>query len=1136
MNRNNVRVCTQKLHQSVVVCRAMVPLALCNIFLLRANIAFIRHGHMHKLLVHCLMVQGAQCRQHHLPLAAFQHWLKRLRNVLKLFIFLRHPFILQFFQKVAVFQPKSKVIVYGHNRHLYDFTKPFKLVVHWRFQQLPQQGGIADLCLVASRSVDMYLVPAVFCLAQLLAHGANQIAQAIRTKQMLIAVIQLIYHLHFYRIKLAVRPALFKKAFQNAPGLLPLCCFRNKQNKLFQLLPFQRAVHQRHHRIDLCTTHTGFGVLADQPCRNMAVLILVQLLFQAFISLSLQIAQQGSPHRTKHHNIAHHSTLSRQEKSDALYNNAAGTILQYQEEPHMRIYLEGDPYLPAQTEKTWSERGAWPCHWIGYTPEQATPAVIAFRLCFHLNSPVSALLHVTADQRYTLFLDGVQIGEGSERGDADHWYFESWQVDMDAGPHILVARVWWLADMAPYAQMSLRPGFLLSPQSPDLQPLIGTGLAHWEAALLQGCQFKGPQAAWGTGANMIVHGEQYSWGHEKGEGENWLPAVVVERAVCAAKNDRPPSHLLTPSSLPPMMRSRWNQGRVRHVQAAASLHTSQMPVLQSEHIAPEAELWQNLLSQNAPLHIPPHTARRILIDLQDYLCAYPVVQLSGGRGALVRVHWQEALFEQYPPRTKGSRDEVEGKYFTTIWSGEDGIGDTFLPDGGQNRVFSTLWWQCGRYVEVYVQTGEEPLAIENLCFLETRYPLEKQAAFSCSDPRLEEAAQPMVRALQMCSHETYMDCPYYEQLMYAGDTRLEIMATRAITSDDRLPLKALRTFGHSLHSMGLTRSRYPSRVAQTIPPFSLWWIGMLYDTMMWRECRPVLRELMPAARAVAEYYLQRQNSDGLTGPAEGWNYMDWVEEWPSGEPPDGRSGCSGLIHWQFVHVLGLLAELEGALGEPEMALRCERLAAQLAQSGEAAFWNEEKSLFADDLQHTRFSEHTQCMAILSHRLSPRRQKQVGDSLMSAKNLARATIYFQHYLFDALYMLGRTDKMLEHMELWFSLKSQGFKTTLEKPEPSRSDCHAWGAHPLHHYTASLLGIRPASPGFHTVRIAPQPAGLAWLRGEVFHPAGKILVELQRDNGMLTGMAVLPQNISGSFEYADSHLSLLPGENKISMRDH
>ena len=93
-----------------------------------------------------------------------------------------------------------------------------------------------------------------------------------------------------------------------------------------------------------------------------------------------------------------------------------------------------------------------------------------------------------------------------------------------------------------------------------------------------------------------------------------------------------------------------------------------------------------------------------------------------------------------------------------------------------------------------VQTADQPLVIDHLVLHETRYPLESASNFSASDPRLGQFFPIAMRALQMCSHETYMDCPYYEQLQYVGDTRLEALITYALTSDDRLPRQALRTF------------------------------------------------------------------------------------------------------------------------------------------------------------------------------------------------------------------------------------------------------------------------------------------------------------------------------------------------------
>lgn len=85
--------------------------------------------------------------------------------------------------------------------------------------------------------------------------------------------------------------------------------------------------------------------------------------------------------------------------------------------------------------------------------------------------------------------------------------------------------------------------------------------------------------------------------------------------------------------------------------------------------------------------VPPNRRIRLIIDLENYYCAYPKLNVSGGKGSCVKISWAESLFESadlISHTDKGNRDEIEGKYFK-------GIGDTFYPDGGENRTFDTLW-------------------------------------------------------------------------------------------------------------------------------------------------------------------------------------------------------------------------------------------------------------------------------------------------------------------------------------------------------------------------------------------------------------------------------------------------------------
>ncbi|RYG66345.1 alpha-L-rhamnosidase, partial [bacterium] len=363
----------------------------------------------------------------------------------------------------------------------------------------------------------------------------------------------------------------------------------------------------------------------------------------------------------------------------------------------------------------------------------------------------------------------------------------------------------------------------------------------------------------------------------------------------------------------------------------------------------------------------------------------------------MRSWWAEALFLPEEPgeqRRKGNRDEIEGKVFI-------GAGDTFEPDGGERRLFDTLWWEAGRYLELIVSTADEALTIERFALRETHYPLDWASRFETNDARFADLTPIARRVMEMCSHETYMDCPYYEQLMYVGDTRLEALTTFACVEDDRLPRKALTLFDASRMAPGFTQSRYPSHVTQTIPPFSAWWVAMVHDFAMWRDDAEFVRGLMPGVRSVLDTFVRWRTKDGLIAGPTGWNFMDWVPGWPHGMSPDGgdAGGVSAPLNFQLAWVFKQAAELEDAFGDPELATLQRRRAKDVSAAAVDAFWSEERGLFADDIKRAHFSEHAQCLALLGDAVDAARQPQVIDHLFTDDRLARTTVYFTHYLFE-----------------------------------------------------------------------------------------------------------------------------------------
>ena len=105
----------------------------------------------------------------------------------------------------------------------------------------------------------------------------------------------------------------------------------------------------------------------------------------------------------------------------------------------------------------------------------------------------------------------------------------------------------------------------------------------------------------------------------------------------------------------------------------------------------------------------------------------------------------------------------------------------------------------------------------------------------------------------------------------------------------------------------------------------------------------------------------------------------------------------------------------------------------------------------------------------------------------------ASYYFRFYLARALEHAGMGDKYLDSLKPWRDLLPLHFSTWPETPGDTRSDSHAWSAHPIYDLLTLVAGIEPASPGFKTVRIAPHLGSLPRMAAKFPHPQGTIAVE-------------------------------------------
>ena len=756
--------------------------------------------------------------------------------------------------------------------------------------------------------------------------------------------------------------------------------------------------------------------------------------------------------------------------------------------------------------------------WIGYLNESGeNPIVLQFKNTFKISHKTKAIIHVSADNRYELFLNGQLISMGPDRSDLEHWSFASYKLELSLGTYTIVADVSFTGNFSPGAQIFLKPGFIFAAEG-ELENQLDTGKGNWKVRKIKGYTFD-PNP--NRHAYFAVGAEETQDGGKIFNSDKWEKPVVITKPVKidGFYGEVEWDWVLIPTSLPEQRIKETKTGKIRAV-----IHGIRNKYTKKDTMSCDIPAWQNLITSEKPITIPANKKLTVLLDLEDYYCAYPVITLSRGNKSKIIISWSEALTVKPHTTIKNNRNEIINKYFK-------GLNLNIIQDSGLNRTYKPLWWRAGRYIQFTIQTKNEPLTINKFVLIETRYPLENQSKFTSSDKSLESIIPMAVRGLQMCEHETFMDCPFYEQLQYGGDTRIQMLVHHLISKDSALIKRGIELFERSSWKTGFVGSRYPCRYFQLILNFSMIWIFMIHDYYFWKNEPGWVKERMVSIRNLLEHFRTLLHDDGLLHQLPGWPFMDWAPEWPYGDPPGSLKGISSIINLLFVNALMRAADLESRLGHKALAKRNKDLAQDIMQRVIKRFRVNSRNLFADDLTQKKFSEHAQCLALLSGLLDKEKETKCFNSLITEKKLTRTTIYFSYYLLEVFRKFDRGDLIVEKMDFWKDLAALGLKTPLESPGHARSDCHAWGSHPLFHFHASLTGIRPAEPGFKSVIIKPSPGPLKYLYSKIPHPNGYIVVDLKFDGGKGSGVAKinLPKNTPGKFIWKNKIHTLGPGKN-------
>jgi len=701
-------------------------------------------------------------------------------------------------------------------------------------------------------------------------------------------------------------------------------------------------------------------------------------------------------------------------------------------------------------------------------PDQ--PGWRLFRSRIHLDITVPASrLWWSGSQRVRVWLNGTLISEGPPRADRERWpYVEVLLPELDPGVHTLAAEVTWYGHHGGKGQIG-GPPFWVSATDAPLLKAWNSGSDSWQCRFDPNREFwrgelstrdtvkRGGHKAIGHGQRVQPKVDLLGWQQGKGEATGWSSPRHISETHGNLWGNRPFGVHLIRSFLPEM-----------------------------ERVPLEPECWVGRNGKKS-FSLPAGTSVRWIADLGAVQLFEPVVRWHGGNGSCLTFTFAEVSLLRDP--VLKIRDDSWSK------GALPGQQDRIEPAGGPGE-WSPEWFRAARFLVVDVDVGDEPLELESIQLFRRGFPFEDrlEAAIEEGKP-WSQLVKVNRRTNRACSHETFFDCPCWEQGQFPGDVRIQARHHYLVHNEDRMVRKAIDDFAASLTPSGLLRSHWPSRFEQVIATYSLQWIGMLMDFHRYRGKGAELSRYLPTARGILEWFLERVRPDGLLGRVDEAPFIDWA--FRAGCPEQQEDGGSSILTAMVSEACGWMADLEEVCGWPEVSARWRKK--QILLRDALALCVDDETGFIRDTPDGSLSVHAQVQAALAGFGS---KQEAGDRILRVLQTDGVrqveTLYYRAHLMEALRGSGCQAQAVELLDVWFEFLKQGVTTWPENDRSmARSDCHGWGCVPEVELVHSLFGLEPLEPGWTRISFRPCLSDGIAASLRIHLPVGEVRISRSQD---------------------------------------
>ena len=429
---------------------------------------------------------------------------------------------------------------------------------------------------------------------------------------------------------------------------------------------------------------------------------------------------------------------------------------------------------------------------------------------------------------------------------------------------------------------------------------------------------------------------------------------------------------------------------------------------------------------------------------------------------------------------------------------------------------------------------------------EVRYPFDRAASFTCSDPFLTQLWGICARSLEVLSEDSYVDCADRERVEWTDDSPPAFDCTRVMMrgpdengqprwADARLLRDLLRRIALTQQPDGQLKAHSCSErfdIHAIMEDRSCDWVVLLRDYYESTGDPELVRELWPTLNRLFDWSRQRMTPRGLV----------LAREWEVWDNPIRYQVCEGAgMNAMLYRVLVDAAALAQGVGFRPAAQSLTREATQLRDAFNLHLWNEKESAYDAGLFGPGSEIHIQLDrpflgGIVDGRYRPTAQSNLFalyGGIVPAERMATVRQWvldhedqviggMSHlYYFRMLY--GMDDeaaerRALDRMRIAWKLQVESpWQTTWEEcVNGAGSKVHIYCMHPGYFLTAFVLGARRDAPAAQRmIVIEPHFTGLDWAKGVCVTEFGPVDISWKRSvEGSLELTCTVPTSVQAT----------------------